>query len=102
MDYNRALNAAYLGWALALIALLLNVASWLVVADGATGIHLAGIVCAVLTLACSYFSESLTVQAFAAESYKEATDLLFVARKLYNGTVVFCAASYFAWLAAAA
>jgi len=103
MTYNRALNVACLGWALALIAVTLNVLSWAVTYEGiAKAPVIAGIAFGILTLAASYFGDSYasTVQGIDPERegriYREHMGR---ARLLQMASIGFCVLSYLCWLA---
>lgn len=96
MDYNRALNAALIGWAITLLAILLNVLTWLDGLGGYRGIEVLGIMFGVLTLVCGYFGESFA--AMSSDGGSKMHAMLFRARVLSLASIALCVLSYLMWL----
>lgn len=96
MEYNRMLNSAMLGWALTLIAILLNVLTWVTGLGGYRGYEILGIVAGVLVLSCEHFSEGLYAMSFMAGYDARKTRAL--SRHLSRAAVLLCILSYLSWL----
>lgn len=106
-DYNRAKNAAALGWAIALIAITLNLVT-LVVIQGGTASPFGkapyavwGIALGVLTLVAAYFAES---RAATSASWLESADEFLatherkILRRFRYAAMSLCLSSYLCWL----
>lgn len=99
MDYNRALNSACLGWAITLIAILLNVIGWRDASAFATPWNVFGIVGAVLALVAAYFGEGCVVSADAALTHSfHQRKCIARARTMQVASIACCAVSYLFWL----
>lgn len=95
MDYNRSLNGACLGWALVILAIVLNIIAWRAGLGGPRGPAVIGILLGALTLGCAYFAETFNVLSYLA-GYDHRT-MLRRSHTLMMASIVLCILSYLSW-----